>query len=62
MQPVYLCLEDHFHSEQVWQRAIIEHREILEAIKHGDAKAARSAMHRHMRNVRTRFSSVWRED
>lgn len=62
VQPVYLCLEDHFHSEQVWQRAIIEHREILEAIKHGDAKAARLAMHRHMRNVRTRFSSAWREE
>jgi DNA-binding FadR family transcriptional regulator len=61
VQPVYLCLEDHFHSEQVWQRAIIEHREILEAIKQGDAKAARAAMHRHMKNVRTRFSSNWRE-
>lgn len=61
VQPVYLCLEDHFHSEQVWQRAIIEHREILEAIKQGDAKAARLAMHRHMKNVRTRFSSNWRE-
>lgn len=60
--PVYLCLEDHFHSEQVWQRAIIEHREILEAIKQGDAKAARAAMHRHMKNVRTRFSSNWREE
>ena len=62
VQPVYRCLEDHFHSEQVWQRAIIEHREILEAIKQGDAKAARAAMHRHMKNVRTRFSSNWRED
>ncbi|MFT3960605.1 FadR/GntR family transcriptional regulator [Propionivibrio sp.] len=61
VQPLYRRLEDHFHSEQVWQRAIIEHREILEAIKHGDAKAARSAMHRHMRNVRTRFSSSWSE-
>ena len=61
-QPVYRCLEDHFHSEQVWQRAIIEHREILEAIKQGDAKAARLSMHRHMKNVRTRFSSSWRED
>jgi len=61
VQPVYLCLEDHFHSEQVWQRAIIEHREILEAIKQGDAKAARAAMHRHMKNVRMRFSSNWRE-
>ena len=62
VQPVYRCLEDHFHSESVWQRAIIEHREILEAIKQGDAKAARAAMHRHMKNVRTRFSSNWRED
>ena len=62
VQPVYRCLEDHFHSEQVWQRAIIEHREILEAIKQGDAKAARAAMHRHMKNVRTRFSSNWHED
>lgn len=62
VQPVYRCLEEHFHSEQVWQRAIIEHREILEAIKQGDAKAARAAMHRHMKNVRTRFSSNWRED
>ena len=61
VQPLYRCLEDHFHSEQVWQRAIIEHREILEAVKQGDAKAARSAMHRHMRNVRTRFSSRWSE-
>ena len=61
VQPLYRCLEDHFHSEQVWQRAIIEHREILEAVKQGDAKAARSAMHRHMRNVRTRFSSSWSE-
>lgn len=60
-QPVYLCLEDHFHTEQVWQRTILEHREILEAIKQGDVKAARLAMHRHMKNARTRFASNWRE-
>lgn len=60
-QPLYLCLEDHFHNEQVWQRAILEHREILEAIKAGDTKAARAAMHRHLKNVRTRFVSNWQE-
>jgi DNA-binding FadR family transcriptional regulator len=60
-QPVYLRLEDHFHSEPVWQRAIIEHREILEAVKHGDAKAARAAMHRHLKNARTRFVSSWKQ-
>lgn len=62
VEPVYLRLEDHFHNERVWQQAIMEHREILEAIKRQDAKAARAAMHRHMRNIRTRFSSSWRVD
>lgn len=60
-QPVYLRLEDHFHTEQVWQRAIIEHREILEAVKRRDTKSARVAMHRHLKNVRTRFVSNWQE-
>lgn len=60
-KPVYLRLEGHFHSEQVWQRVIIEHREILEAVKQHDAKAARAAMQRHLRNVRTRFGSNWQE-
>jgi DNA-binding FadR family transcriptional regulator len=62
VEPVYLRLEDHFHSEQVWQRSIMEHREILEAIKHSDTKAARAAMHRHLKNARTRFASKWEED
>jgi DNA-binding FadR family transcriptional regulator len=61
-QPVYLRLEDHFHSEPVWQRAIIEHREMLEAVKRGDAKGARAAMHRHLKNARMRFVSHWKKD
>lgn len=59
VEPVYLRLEDHFHTEQVWQRSIMEHRDILEAIKRRDPKAARTAMHRHLKNARTRFSSKW---
>jgi len=59
--PLYLRLEDHFHTEQVWQRSIIEHREILEAVKREDAKAARAAMHRHLKNARLRFESNWQE-
>jgi DNA-binding FadR family transcriptional regulator len=61
-QPVYLRLEDHFHSEAVWQRAIIEHREIFEAVKRADGKGARAAMHRHLKNARMRFVSHWKED
>lgn len=60
--PLYIRLQNHFHNETVWQRAIIEHREIFEAIKRGDAKAARTAMHRHLNNARKRYISNWQED
>jgi len=61
VDPLYIRLQDHFHNESVWQRAIIEHREILEAVKLGDAKAARAAMHRHLKNARMRYVSNWQE-
>lgn len=61
-QIVYIRLEDHFHNEQVWQRSILEHREILEAVKRKDAKMARTAMHRHLKNARLRFASSWRTE
>ena len=57
--PLYVRLEQHFHSAPIWHRAIDEHREILAAIEAGDAKAARTAMARHIRNARDRFSSNW---
>lgn len=62
VNPLYIRLQDHFHNEAVWQRAIIEHREILEAVKRGDGKAARAAMHRHLKNARLRFVSHWKKD
>jgi len=60
-QPVYLQLEVHFQTEAIWQRLIIEHREILAAVKSGDAKAARAAMHRHIKIAKKRFVSNWQE-
>ena len=62
LAPLYMRMEDHFHTEAIWQRLIIEHREILEAVKRADAKAARSAMHRHLKNARARFVSTWQEN
>jgi GntR family transcriptional regulator, uxu operon transcriptional repressor len=62
MAPLYIRLQNHFHNEEIWQRAIIEHREILEAVRQGDAKAARAAMHRHINNARKRYISNWQED
>ena len=36
--------------------------DILEAVKRRDPKAARAAMHRHLKNARLRFTSNWREE
>ncbi len=60
--PLYIRLQNHFHNEAVWQRAIIEHREIFEAVKSGDAKSARAAMHRHLNNARKRYVSSWQKE
>lgn len=60
--PLYIRLQNHFHNETVWQRAIIEHREIFEAVKNGDPKAARAAMHRHLSNARKRYVSSWQKE
>jgi DNA-binding FadR family transcriptional regulator len=59
VQPVYLRLEEHFQNEPVWQRAIIGHRRILEAVKQNDAKAARLAMRHNLRSARRLMSSNW---
>lgn len=59
---LYLRLQDHFHNEAIWQRAIMEHREILEAVKRGDPKAARAVMHKHLKNIKMRFVSNWQEE
>lgn len=60
-QALYMRLENHFHTEAVWQRSILEHREILEAIKRKDHKTARAAMHRHLKQAEMRFASGWKE-
>lgn len=60
--PLYIRLQNHFHNEAVWQRAILEHREIFEAVKSGDAKASRAAMHRHLSNARKRYVSNWQKE
>ncbi len=62
LAPLYVQLQDHFHNEAVWQQAILEHREILEAVKNRDVKAARTAMRRHVNNAKKRYISNWPEN
>jgi DNA-binding FadR family transcriptional regulator len=57
--PLFLRLEHHFDTPDLWGVAIREHREIVQAIARHDATAARSAMRRHMNHAAKRFSISW---
>ena len=59
MGPLFLRLEHHFDSPELWGVAIREHREVLAAIQKHDAAAARAAMRRHMNHAAKRFSISW---
>jgi DNA-binding FadR family transcriptional regulator len=57
--PLFLQLEHHFDTPQLWGAAIEEHREIVHAIARHDGAAARAAMRRHMDRAARRFSKSW---
>jgi DNA-binding FadR family transcriptional regulator len=60
--PLFLRLEHHFDTPELWTHAIAEHREIAEAIARRDAAGARAAMRRHMNQAGRRFSANWDKD
>jgi DNA-binding FadR family transcriptional regulator len=57
--PLFLRLEHHFDTPELWSLAIKEHREIVSAIARHDAGAARTAMRQHMNHAARRFSKSW---
>jgi DNA-binding FadR family transcriptional regulator len=57
--PLFLRLEHHFDTPELWGIAIREHREIVEAIARHDPSGARAAMRRHMNHAARRFSTSW---
>jgi DNA-binding FadR family transcriptional regulator len=57
--PLFLQLEHHFDTPELWSLAIKEHGAVLDAIAKHDATAARSAMRRHMDQAAKRFSASW---
>src|SRR3954466_4642258 len=59
--PLFLRLEHHFDTPELWNHAIREHREIVEAIARHDATGARAAMRRHMNQAGKRFSTSWEQ-
>jgi len=59
--PLFLRLEHHFDTPELWNHAIREHRDIVEAIARHDAAGARAAMRRHMNQAGKRFSTSWEQ-
>jgi DNA-binding FadR family transcriptional regulator len=57
--PLFLRLEHHFDTPELWDAAIDEHRAIVDAIARHDGEAARAAMRRHMDRAARRFSKSW---
>jgi DNA-binding FadR family transcriptional regulator len=57
--PLFLRLEHHYDTPELWNVAIREHHEIVQAIARHDAAAARAAMRRHMNHAARRFSTSW---
>jgi GntR family transcriptional repressor for pyruvate dehydrogenase complex len=57
--PLYKQLEHHYDAPELWQAALAEHRAVVKAIVSRDARAARSAMRRHLNQAYKRFSKGW---
>jgi DNA-binding FadR family transcriptional regulator len=57
--PLFLRLEHHFDTPELWDVAIREHRDIVAAIARHDGGAARRAMRHHMNHAAKRFSKSW---
>lgn len=55
--PLFKRLHSHFDSTRVWQEAIEEHGQIMQALKERNPEQARAAMRRHMDIAFTRYSA-----
>jgi DNA-binding FadR family transcriptional regulator len=53
-------LGDYFEDQPSWDAALLEHAEVLDAIRAHNPVAARKAMQRHLKKAHTRYSVSWR--
>jgi DNA-binding FadR family transcriptional regulator len=58
--PLFERLGDYFEGPESWQVAIREHEAVLEAIHARDARGARRAMQKHLKQALRRYSASWR--
>lgn len=57
--PLFLQLEHHFDTPDLWDAAIAEHTAVMTAIEGHDQSGARLAMRRHMDAAARRFQRSW---
>lgn len=57
--PLFLQLEHHFDTPDLWDAAIAEHEAVMTAIEAHDGARARSTMRRHMDGAAMRFQKSW---
>jgi DNA-binding FadR family transcriptional regulator len=57
--PLFVTLEHHFDTPDLWKAAIAEHTAVMKAIEGHDPAAARAAMRRHMDHAARRFQRSW---
>ena len=57
--PLFLQLEHHFDTPELWDAAIAEHQAVIAAIESHDASRARATMRRHMDEAARRFQKSW---
>ena len=57
--PLFVTLEHHFDTPDLWESAIAEHEAVMSAIEQHDPVAARAAMRRHMDRAAKRFQRSW---
>ena len=57
--PLFLQLEHHFDTPELWDAAIAEHGAVMDAIEQHDSTGARAAMRRHMDAAARRFQRSW---
>ena len=57
--PLFVTLEHHFDTPDLWKSAIAEHHAVMAAIQGHDPVAARTAMRRHMDHAAKRFQRSW---
>lgn len=57
--PLFMQLEHHFDTPDLWKAAIAEHQSVMAAIESHDQGAARAAMRRHMDAAARRFQRSW---